>query len=190
MRAPLGVIHGRFQMLHNDHLRYLLAGKERCDHLIIGVTNPNPAEAAHEATAPARSDHAHNPFSYEEREAMIQAALTEAGVPGDEYDVIPFPISDTTQLAAVAPKEAVYFLTIYDEWGREKKQRFESLGLTTHVMWERPLSEKGISGTDVRQAMREGGAWEAMVPPAVAALIQEWGVRSRLSGSGMSPSGS
>lgn len=25
----VGVIHGRFQVLHNDHLKYLLAGKEK-----------------------------------------------------------------------------------------------------------------------------------------------------------------
>lgn len=190
MRPPLGVIHGRFQGLHNDHLRYLLAGKERCERLIIGVTNPDPASAAHEATAPERSEQAHNPFSYAERKAMIEAAFAEAGVCDDEYEVIPFPISDKPALAKVAPKDATYFLTIYDEWGWEKKKRFEELGLNTHVMWERPLSQKGISGTAVRRAIRDGGEWEAMVPPAVAALIHEWDVRSRLSGSGISPSGS
>ena len=31
-----GVIHGRFQVLSNDHLCYLLAGKARCCHLIVG----------------------------------------------------------------------------------------------------------------------------------------------------------
>jgi nicotinamide-nucleotide adenylyltransferase len=38
----LGVIHGRFQVLHNDHLRYILAGKELCRHLVVGITNPDP----------------------------------------------------------------------------------------------------------------------------------------------------
>ncbi len=40
--ATFGVIHGRFQILHNDHMRYLLAGKERCEHLVVGITNPDP----------------------------------------------------------------------------------------------------------------------------------------------------
>ena len=39
----IGVIHGRFQLLHNDHLKYLLAGKKRCEHLVVGITNPDPA---------------------------------------------------------------------------------------------------------------------------------------------------
>ena len=37
-----GVIHGRFQVLHNDHLKYLLSGKALCRHLVVGITNPEP----------------------------------------------------------------------------------------------------------------------------------------------------
>lgn len=37
-----GVIHGRFHILHNDHLKYLLAGKLARCHLIVGITNPDP----------------------------------------------------------------------------------------------------------------------------------------------------
>jgi D-arabinose 5-phosphate isomerase GutQ len=39
--VDVGVIHGRFQILHNDHLKYLLAGKDLCRHLVIGITNPD-----------------------------------------------------------------------------------------------------------------------------------------------------
>ena len=34
-----GVIHGRFQGLHNGHMEYLLTAKKRCDFLVIGITN-------------------------------------------------------------------------------------------------------------------------------------------------------
>ena len=34
-------------------------------------------------------------------------------------------------------------------------------------------AEKEISGADVRAAMREGGDWEALVPPGVAAVIRQ-----------------
>ena len=37
-----GVIHGRFQVFHNDHLVYLLAGLALCRHLVVGITNPDP----------------------------------------------------------------------------------------------------------------------------------------------------
>jgi len=38
-----GVIHGRFQVLHNEPLKYLLAGKALCKHLVVGITNPDPS---------------------------------------------------------------------------------------------------------------------------------------------------
>ena len=41
MKDAVGVIHGRFQMLHYGHMEYLLAGKERCERLIIGISNPD-----------------------------------------------------------------------------------------------------------------------------------------------------
>ena len=51
----LGVIHGRFQLLHNDHLKYLLAGKQRCRHLVIGITNPDPTLTRADPADPART---------------------------------------------------------------------------------------------------------------------------------------
>ena len=182
MRHPLGFIHGRFQVLHNDHLRYLLAGKALCDRLLIGVTNPDPESTAPEAADPDRSDAANNPLTYAERETMIRAALIEAGVDEAEFDILPFPICLPGEIERIAPKDAVYYLTIYDEWGREKKRRFESLGLTTHVMWERDEAHKGLTGTNVRAAIRQGREFRSMVPPAVAALVEKWNLQERLSG--------
>ncbi|QGY41697.1 nicotinate-nucleotide adenylyltransferase [Pseudodesulfovibrio cashew] len=182
-RHPLGLIHGRFQVLHNDHLVYLLAGKALCDHLIVGVTNPTPEESAEEAANPARSAPENNPLSYEERESLIRAAFKEKGIPEGSYEVIPFPICKPEKIREIAPAEAVYYLTIYDAWGHEKRKRLEGLGLRTHVMWERPQEHKGISATDVRRAMRTGGEWRHMVPPAVAALLDEWNIQERLAGS-------
>lgn len=183
MAHPLGLIHGRFQVLHNDHLVYLLAGKELCERLIIGVTNPTAELTEDEATNPERSAPSNNPLTFEERKAMIEAALTERGVSEHDFEVIPFPINRPELLEKEAPRDAVYYLTIYDDWGHEKHRRLQGLGLKTHVMWERPLKEKGISGTDVRDAIRNDGAWQSMVPPAVARLVNEWGLQERLSGS-------
>ncbi len=35
-----GVVHGRFQPFHLDHLKYALAGLTHCDYLFVGITNP------------------------------------------------------------------------------------------------------------------------------------------------------
>lgn len=178
----LGFIHGRFQVVHNDHMAYLLEGKRRCRHLVVGITNPDEASTCKETADPNRSDPANNPFTYAEREAMVHAALSAEGVPADSFEIIPFPICLPEQLKEVAPPDAVYFLTIYDEWGRAKKERFESLGLKTEVMWEKAPEEKGITGSAVRKAIRLGQPWSHLVPPAVAELLLQWEARSRILG--------
>lgn len=188
MQHPIGFIHGRFQVLHKDHLKYLLAGKQLCDHLIVGITNPTPDTIDEEESNPERSEPINNPLTFEERKAMIVAAFNEVGIRDHEYSVVPFPICKPELLQETAPADAVYYLTIYDDWGREKEQRLKGLGLKTHVMWERPPSEKGISGTDVRQAIRDDRDWQSMIPPAVAELVMAWNLQKRLSSSNSSGS--
>ena len=111
---------------------------------------------------------------------MVKAALIEAGVPDESFEIVPFPICRPEQYELHCPREAVYFLTIYDEWGREKKRRFEAHGLRTRVLWERPPNQKGIAGRDVRTAIRDGKTWRHLVPPSVAALVDKWNIGERL----------
>jgi len=190
MTHARGFIHGRFQIVHNDHLKYLLAGKALCTHMTVGVTNPTPEQTTEEKTDPSRSNAANNPLTYEEREIMLHAVLTEAGVQPETFSIIPFPICKPNELQVVAPKDAVYYLTIYDDWGREKKLRLDSLGLTTHVMWEQPLDKKGITGTHVRQAIMAGRPMEHLVPPATAQLIRKWELQGRFERLSVTSSGS
>ncbi len=179
MPHPTGVIHGRFQVLHHDHLKYLLAGKALCDHLIVGITNPAPDLTDSEATDPARSCPENNPLTYHERSCMIRAALMEAGIPTQSFSITPLPICRPVLLKNYAPTDAIYYLTIYDAWGHEKKKRLESLGLETHVMWEKTVAEKGLTGTEVRQAIRENNGWKALVPASVAELVERWNLQER-----------
>lgn len=51
----LGGIHGRFQVLHNDHLKYILAGKAHFEHLVVGITNPHPMLSRENQAYPVRS---------------------------------------------------------------------------------------------------------------------------------------
>ena len=174
------VIHGRFQVLHNDHLKYLLAGKARCKHLVVGITNPDPSRIREETADLHRSSRFANPLTYYERYQMIRAALTEAGCALDEFSVVPLPIHDPQLYRYYVPTEAVFFLAVYDDWGRRKRKYFESLNLKVHVLREVPPEEKGISGTDVRRAMTDGSRWEHMVPGAVARLLKQWNIPQRL----------
>lgn len=175
-----GVIHGRFQILHHDHLRYLMAGKARCGHLVVGITNPEPALTAEDETDPTRSDPAANPLTYFERQLMVRQALESQGVPLQDFTVVPFPVNFPDRYRYYVPLDAVFFLTIYDDWGRKKLAMFQSLGLKTHVLWEKPLEHKGISAAEVRRRIREGLPWEHLVPETTAWLVKVWKIAQRL----------
>jgi len=175
-----GVIHGRFQVLHNDHLRYLLAGKARCRHLVVGITNPDPSLTAADDAAPERHEPQANPLTYYERYVMIRDALPEAGLSEREFSIVPFPVNRPDLYRFYVPLNGTFFLTIYDDWGQRKKEMFESAGLATHVLWKRPPEEKGLEAADVRDRMARGEPWEELVPPSVATRMHAWDIPIRL----------
>ena len=175
-----GVIHGRFQMRHNDHGQYRVAGKARCRHLIVGITNPEPSMTQAEDVDPERSTPFANPFTYYERYQLVRSALVEAGVALSDFSIVPLPISEPTRYHNYVPLNAVFFLSIYDDWGRRKKDYFESIGLKTFVLREVRPEEKGISATDVRASILRGEPWRHLVPNSVAALVEQWNVAQRL----------
>lgn len=176
----LGVIHGRFQVLHNDHIKYLMAGKELSKHLVVGITNPDPSLTRESDANPHRSTSIANPLTYYERFLMIQAALLEQGLSLTEFSIVPLPINVPDLIKYYVPLDAIFFLTIYDEWGRQKRKYFKDLGLKIHVLWEVPLDKKGLSSSDIRDSMIRGGDWEQFLPSSVTKLMKEWDIVQRL----------
>ncbi len=165
------MIHGRFQPLHLDHMKYLMAGKSKCDFLYIGITNPDPSMTRYEETSPHRSRSGANPFTYFERLKMIVESMQEFGVTRSEFEVIPFPINLPDRLKYYAPRNAVYFVVIYDQWGEHKMELLKSLGLEVDVMWRKSVEQMGITGREVRSLIRQQKNWERLVPKSVANLI-------------------
>lgn len=178
--VDVGVIHGRFQIFHNDHLKYLLAGKELCRHLVIGITNPDPVLTRMDYTNPERSTLLANPLTYYERYVMLRKVMRENGLAPDEYSIVPLPINLPDLYKYYVPLEALFFLSIYDEWGRQKLRFFNSLGLKTRVLWERPQEQKGLTSHAIRTAIMEEKPWQHLVPTPVPALIEQWQIRERL----------
>ncbi len=180
-KYDLGTIHGRFQILHNDHIKFLMAGKKLCKHLIVGITNPDPSLTKDHDSNPHRSTPVANPLTYYERYVMIKEALLEGGLKFSEFSIVPFPINVPELLKYYVPMDAVFFLSIYDGWGRQKKEYLESLGLKVHVLWEVTLEEKGLSGSDIRNSMLKGEPWEHLLPTAVVKLVKKWNILTRIS---------
>ena len=175
-----GVIHGRFQVFHNDHLTYLLAGAVRCEKLIIGITNPDPSLTGSDPADRARSSRAANPLTYEERHAMIDAVLSSPGIDVEPYTIVPFPVNFPELYGDYVPLDATFFLTIYDAWGERKLKLFESMQLNTHILWRRPLSEKGITSTEVRRRIAAGEPWHHLVPRGAVDYLLSIDLASRL----------
>ena len=176
----IGVIHGRFQVPHNDHLKYLLAGKAVCRHLIVGITNPDPTLTAQVAADVKRSSALANPLTYYERLVILRDVLLEAGLSHSETTFVPLPITHPDLYRYYVPLDAVFLLSIYDDWGRHKLEQFQGLGLKTHLLWEVPAEQKGLSASDIRQAMINDHPWEHLTPAATARHCHAWDIPQRL----------
>jgi nicotinamide mononucleotide adenylyltransferase len=179
-KYDIGVIHGRFQVFHNDHLKYLLAGKRLCRHMIVGITNPDPSLVRQEAADPNRSRPTTNPLTYYERYVLIRSAMEENSIGSHELSIVPLPINRPELYKYYVPLDAVFFLSIYDDWGKKKLSYFESLGLKTHIVRKVPLQEKGISASDIRNSMINNHPWEHLLPKSVARLMKQWNIPERL----------
>jgi cytidyltransferase-like protein len=165
-----GVAHGRFQPLHLGHLEYLLASKAQCRVLIVGITNPDPAQTVFEPTDVNRGDPTANPYTYYERYLMVESALTASGVPHSEFRIVPFPHGFPERLRYYAPSDARHFITIYDDWGEAKVQRLQGLGLDVEVLWRR--NTKVTTGSEIRNRIQAGQPWGHLVAPGVAKAIR------------------
>jgi nicotinamide-nucleotide adenylyltransferase len=180
MMTNVGVIHGRFQPFHLDHLEYALAAYKRCDFLFIGITNPDVSEMVFQESDPSRSLDISNPLTFWERSLLIQASLLARDLSPDRFSIVPFPLHNTELLRAYVPLDARFYMTIYDDWGRHKRNLLRSLGLDVDVMWERPLAEKRITATTIRRRIAAGEAWEKLVPPVVAQMMKEMALDRRI----------
>lgn len=164
----IGVIHGRFQCLHNEHMKYLLEGMKRCDYLIIGITNFDKSDVKDANINDLnRFLDSSNPFTYYERMEMIRDSMIEFGVNKEKFDIVPFPIENPEKIKNYVPTDAVFFMTIYDQWGEYKFITLNELGFNVEIMWKKNISEKNISGSMIRKLIREGEKWEHLVPKSV-----------------------
>ena len=177
-----GVVHGRFQIFHLDHLKYVLAAKKRCRHLVIGITNPDPTLTKTDSADPVRSLPESNPLTYFERYTIVRAVMSEQGLDPAEFSIVPFPINIPELYRFYLPPEGVFYLTIYDDWGKRKLEMFKSLGLEVEVLWVRPIEQKGLRAGEIRRLIALGSQWEHLVPPAAVLVMKKLGIPERIAG--------
>jgi nicotinamide-nucleotide adenylyltransferase len=165
------MVHGRFQPFHNGHLEYLRGAAKRSDEVWIGITNPDPERIKPEASDPLRHLPESNPFSYAERLLMVKAAAADLGLEPASVHVIPFPVNEPELWPAYVPEGVTQYLRLFSAWGGTKLERLREAGYEVVILDEG--AEKQLSGIEVRDALRMGGDWKALVPPGVARVLQE-----------------
>lgn len=171
-KEKLGVVHGRFQVLHYGHMEYILEAKKRCDHLIIGICNPEIELTKYNKVCPHRSKISSNPLTYYERMECIEGALIEAGVPRNQFDIVPFPINFPDRILNYAPSNAKYFMTIFEEWGKEKARILkEELKLNVEVIQSGTFEDKKHNSTEIRNKIYNKEQWKHEVPNYVYQYI-------------------
>lgn len=178
--TAIGVVHGRFQPFHNHHLRYCEAALQHCDHLIVGITNPDSTLTAADTADPHRSLEASNPLTYYERLVVIREGLEGSGINHKKFDIVPFPINFPQLLKQYAPVNATYYVTIYDAWGHRKAQVLGDIGLSVEILWEWDPADKGITGSDLRHRITEGLPWEHLVPSCSATVLRSMGLIEKI----------
>jgi nicotinamide mononucleotide adenylyltransferase len=102
---------------------------------------------------------------------MVKAAAGDLGLDAARVHVIPFPVNEPELWPAYVPEGVTQYLRLFSEWGGTKLERFREAGYEVVILDEGV--EKRISGADVREALREGGDWESLVPPGVGRVLRE-----------------
>lgn len=169
MSHKYGMIHGRFQPFHLEHLRYFRMAWEISERIIVGITNPDPSTIVVDELSIHRHLPDENPFSFTERVMMIQETLQEENYDMERVFIVPFPIHHPDRWPYYVPHGTVMLVIVYSSWERQKAERFRQAGL--EVVVEDALT-KTISGRQIRKLLTAGGDWKHLVPPAVARHLQ------------------
>ncbi|MDL2295757.1 nicotinate-nucleotide adenylyltransferase [Lachnospiraceae bacterium OttesenSCG-928-E19] len=182
----IGVVQARFQIPHLKEMEYILAAKMRCERLFIGITYPdNQSLKLEELEEEEREEkkkefQRNNPLTYYERYEMIMMALEEFGAAKDEFEIIPFPIDKPEYILQYAPEDATYFIAICDDEDQRYKRTLEGLGLNTEVLWRRTLKEKGVTGSEIREKIRDGKRWKQLVPKTTHTFMKKNKIDKRI----------
>lgn len=179
-RIPVAAVHGRFQPLHVQHLRYLLAALERADLVHVGITQFERSHLTHVVGADEhRGLQSSNPLNYFERAELIGLALEGQGIGRDRFRVSPFPIERPEELQEFLPLDIPILTTRVDSWNDHKIELLKGLGYQVDVLYS--LDPKGISGSGIREMIaRDDEGWVDLVPSTTVGYLKALELGARL----------
>jgi nicotinamide mononucleotide adenylyltransferase len=171
MPVELGMVHGRFQPLHIEHLQYILRGLGRCSHLVVGITNPEASEYQADSLSPHRHQEQANPYTYFQRSEMVRECLVDERVDLARVSIVPFHLFDPERWRYYLPSPGavVQFVRAFSGWEDKKIELFRTHGFRIDVLDRR--MPKNVEGKQVRNLMDAAGNWRQLVPPGTARVI-------------------
>ncbi len=151
-----GFYIGRFQPYHDGHHRMVETIAEEVDELVLGIGSAGDSHSRHD------------PFTAGERIMMITKSLVDSdlvtyAVPIEDLDRNAVWVSHVRSMSPafdVAYSNNPLVIQLFEEAGVEVRQS---------PMFNR----EELEGTEVRERMIRGGDWEALVPEAVAEVVEE-----------------
>lgn len=169
----LGMVHGRFQPFHNEHLEYVLSGLKRCKRLIIGITNPEPSEFKFKKSSNHRHLVESNPFTFFQRMEMIKQALTDLNIDLKLVSVVPLYLFDHLKWEFYLPNPNIttQYVRVFSSWERKKIETFKSYGFKVEII-DKGV-KKNMTGTLVRKLIGSDDDWERYVPNATSRIIKK-----------------
>ena len=175
-----------------------LQAKANCEHLIIGIANPDPDNTKPDESHSERAKAVTNPWTYYERLLMVKETLLDIGLLPTDFDIVPFPINYPERIKYYVPADATHFTRVYEPWNYRKLELLTGEGYEVEVLFEGTPEEKkheftlpigglgkagtvkAAEGTIVRKLMGEGGDWQTYVPAGTASVVVELDLISRL----------
>ncbi|EOK5945626.1 TPA: hypothetical protein ACPVZ2_000745 [Vibrio parahaemolyticus] len=179
----IGCAHGRFQPLHNEHLDYLISAMESCEHLVIGITQPDIENLSSVHNNTKRTNLQSNPLTYNERVEMLTLVFNSLGIDCRKYSFVRFYIDEPDRLfSEKISKDWVFFTTIREEWNKKKISLLQELNLNVIVLYEDYSSDR-ITSTAIRKKIMVGDqSWKVLVPEACSIYLEKISFHKRLRG--------
>ena len=152
---------GKFQPFHKGHLEAIKHILSLHNSIIILVGSSEEFGTDE------------NPFSLKIRKQMIEDTLFSESI--TSYEILPIPdVRDNDRWLELILKEREDFDIVYTR-NPNVAQIFEQAG---YKVGQQPLfSRKEYEGTEIRNSIRNSGNWQDLVPPPVAHIIHENGIK-------------
>ncbi|MFA5842809.1 MAG: nicotinamide-nucleotide adenylyltransferase [Candidatus Gracilibacteria bacterium] len=149
---------GRFQPFHLGHLSVVKTILQNHDFLIIGIGSAEESRTSQ------------NPFTASERWSMISSTLDAEKIPRKKYTLIP--IRDINNPGhwvkhvenLVPPFDCIYTGSPLVKKLFKKHKKYKIIPVKIL---------KGITATQVRNALEKNKKWQSFLPPAVAKFLQK-----------------